>query len=104
MQISLGAFYKKKRENNLTDELREDEKRKQMTDKNDFFFCLLRDLPEAGPCMANKITEIYVKALQPWWNGTLPQARRKLSSALHLCFENTSLSDRDNFPKVDYFA
>ncbi len=28
MQISLGAFYKKKRENNLTDELREDEKRK----------------------------------------------------------------------------
>ncbi len=38
MQISLGAFYKKKREKNLTDELREDEKRKQMTDKNDFFF------------------------------------------------------------------
>lgn len=35
MQISLGAFYKKKREKKLTDELREDEKRKQMTDKKE---------------------------------------------------------------------
>lgn len=68
------------------------------------FFRLLRDLPEAGPCTPNKITEIYVKALQPWWNGTLPQARWKLSSASHWCFENTSLSDRDHLPKVDYFA